>query len=84
MINLQTLLIGIITAFLALPLGNILAAILVFIINKRSFGWTMQFEILPSVMLEGAVLAILTAIIAGIFPGFKMAKTSPALALREE
>jgi putative ABC transport system permease protein len=84
MINLQTLLMGIITAFLALPLGNILAAILVFIINKRSFGWTMQFEILPSVMLEGALLAILTAIIAGIYPGYKMAKTSPALALREE
>jgi putative ABC transport system permease protein len=84
MINLQTLLMGIITAFLALPLGNILAAILVFIINKRSFGWTMQFEILPSVMLEGALLAILTALIAGIYPGYKMARTSPALALREE
>ncbi len=84
MINLQTFLMGIITAFLALPLGNILAAILVFIINKRSFGWTMQFEILPSVMLEGALLAILTAVIAGLYPGYKMAKTSPALALREE
>ena len=84
MVSLQSLLMGIITAFLALPLGNILAAILVFIINKRSFGWTMQFEILPSVMIEGALLAILTALIAGIYPGYKMAKTSPALALREE
>ena len=83
-VNLQTLLMGFTAGVLALPLGNILAAILVFIINKRSFGWTMQFEFLPSIMMEAMALSIVAAFLAGIYPGYKMSKTSPANALREE
>jgi putative ABC transport system permease protein len=84
MVNLQTLLMGITAGVLALPLGNILAAILVYIINKRSFGWTMQFNIVPSIMLEALLLSIIAALLAGIYPGFKMSRTSPVNALREE
>ena len=83
-VNLQTLLMGFTAGVLALPLGNILAWILVYIINKRSFGWTMQFELLPSIMIEAMVLSVVAAILAGIYPGYKMSKTSPANALREE
>lgn len=83
-VNLQTLLMGVTAGVLALPLGNILAAILVYIINKRSFGWTMQFEILPQIMLEAMILSIVAALLAGLYPGIKMSRTSPANALREE
>jgi putative ABC transport system permease protein len=83
-VNLQTLLMGFTAGVLALPLGNILAAILVYIINKRSFGWTMRFEILPSIMLEAMIVSLAAALLAGIYPGYKMSKTSPANALREE
>ncbi len=84
MVNLQTLLMGFTAGLIALPLGNILAAILIYIINKRSFGWTMQFEILPGILAEAMMLALVAAILAGIYPGYKMSKTSPANALREE
>lgn len=83
-VNLQTLLMGLTAGIIALPLGNILAAILVYIINKRSFGWTMQFNILPQIMLEAMLLSLAAAVLAGIYPGYKMSKTSPANALREE
>lgn len=83
-VNLQTLLMGLTAGVLALPLGNILAAILVFIINKRSFGWTMQFDVIPSIMIEAMLLSLLAAVLAGIYPGYKMSKSSPANALREE
>ena len=83
-VNLQTLLMGFTAGVLALPLGNILAAILVYIINKRSFGWTMQFEILPSIMIEAMIVSLAAAFLAGIYPGIKMSKTSPSNALREE
>ena len=75
---------GITAGILALPLGNLLAAILVYIINKRSFGWTMQFSAVPSIMTEALILAIVAAVLAGIYPGIRMSKTSPANALREE
>jgi putative ABC transport system permease protein len=84
MVNLQTILMGLTAGLLAVPLGNILAAILVFIINKRSFGWTMQFELVPSIMIEAVLLSLVAALLAGIYPGYKMSKSSPALALREE
>ena len=83
-VNLQTILMGFTAGIIALPLGNILAAILVYIINKRSFGWTMQFEVLPSIMIEAMILSLVAAMLAGIYPGYKMSKTSPANALREE
>ena len=84
MVNLQTLLMGFTAGLLSVPLGNILAAILVFIINKRSFGWTMQFELIPSIMIEAVILSLIASLLAGIYPGYKMSKSSPALALREE
>jgi putative ABC transport system permease protein len=84
MVNMQTLLMGLTAGLLALPLGNILAAILVYIINKRSFGWTMQFDLLPSIMIEAMIVSLLAAFLAGIYPGYKMSKTSPSNALREE
>lgn len=84
MVNLQTLLMGLIAGLTALPLGNILAAILIYIINKRSFGWTMQFEILPGILAEALLLSLAAALLAGIYPAYKMSKTSPANALREE
>lgn len=83
-INLQTFYMGLISGLIALPLGNILAAILVYIINKRSFGWTMQFDIIPSIILESFLLAIIASVIAGLYPAYKMSGTSPALALKEE
>ena len=83
-INLQTVLMGITAGLLALPLGNILAAILVFIINKRSFGWTMQFDILPSIMIEAVIVSLIAAFLAGVYPGYIMSRTSPINALREE
>jgi putative ABC transport system permease protein len=83
-VNLQTLLMGLTAGMLSIPLGKILAAILVFIINKRSFGWTMQFDIIPSIMLEALVISVGAALLAGLYPGYIMSKSSPALALREE
>ena len=83
-INLQTFFMGLISGLIALPLGNLLAAILVFIINKRSFGWTMQFDIVPSIILESFLLAIFASVLAGLYPAYKMSKSSPALALKEE
>jgi putative ABC transport system permease protein len=73
-VNLQTLLMGFTAGVLALPLGNILAAILVYIINKRSFGWTMQFEILPSIMIEAMIVSLAALCLQGFIPAIKCQK----------
>lgn len=81
---LQTGLMGFISGILALPLGNILAYVLINVINKRSFGWSLEFKFNPEIMLQALLLAIVSSILAGIYPAYKMSKTPTAYALRNE
>lgn len=80
----QTGVIGLISGLLALPLGALLAALMVFVINRRSFGWSMELLLPPSIFLQGVLAALVAALIAGLYPSFRMAATSPAEALRGE
>jgi putative ABC transport system permease protein len=84
LVILQTGIMGFIAAIAALPLGNILAYILVTVVNKRSFGWTVNFEFIPEYMLQGFVVSILASVLAGIYPAIKLSQSSPANSLREE
>jgi putative ABC transport system permease protein len=80
----QTGLMGLTAGLLALPVGALVATVLVFVINRRSFGWTLQMLLPPGVFAQAIVLALIAALLAGIYPAIRMARTSPALALREE
>jgi putative ABC transport system permease protein len=80
----QTGLMGLTAGLLALPVGALVATVLVFVINRRSFGWTLQMLLPPGVFVQAIVLALIAALLAGIYPAIRMARTSPALALREE
>ena len=80
----QTGLMGLTAGLLALPVGVLVAGVLVFVINRRSFGWTLELTISPGVLLQAVVLALAAALLAGLYPALRMARTPPALALREE
>ena len=80
----ETALIGLIAGFLSLPLGIMEALILVYVVNLRSFGWTMQLFLDPAYGVQAVVLSLAAAILAGIYPSIMIARTSPALALKEE
>jgi putative ABC transport system permease protein len=84
MVIAQTGLMGLAAGLLSLPVGLVLSAIMVYIINRRSFGWTIHLEVAPALLLEALLLAVGTALAAGLVPAWRMARTSPALALREE
>ncbi len=84
MITAQTTTMGILAAIIAIPLGLVLAYCLIFVINLRSFGWTMNMIIDHVVLLQAIIISVLAAVIAGLYPAYKMSKTSPAMALREE
>ncbi len=84
LVTMQTGLMGLIAGIMSVPLGNILAYILIFVINRRSFGWSIDFHIIPEMMFEAIIISVIAALLAGIYPAYKMANTSPALALRQE
>ena len=65
---------GLLAGLLAVPGGLLLAWVLVFVINRRSFGWTMPIEPSPRILLQGVALSVLAAVLAGLYPAWKMAR----------
>lgn len=84
LVTLETGLVGGAAGLLAMPLGVLLAAVMVHVINRRSFGWSMELLLPAGPLLEGWVAATAAALLAGLYPAWRMARTSPAVALREE
>ena len=84
MLTLQTGLMGLVSGLLAIPLGLGLAALLIFVVNQRSFGWSLQFQVMPEILAQSLLLAVFAALLAGLYPAYKMSNSSPALALKEE
>ncbi len=80
----QTGVIGFMAGLLSIPLGIVMAAILVYVINLRSFGWTLQFQITPEMLIQAMLVAVTAAILAGLYPSWKITQTNPADALRDE
>lgn len=80
----QTGLIGLAAGVLAIPMGLILSVVMIYVVNKRSFGWTLTMEVGPEVLGQAVVLAVVGALLAGLYPAWRMSRTSPALALRGE
>lgn len=80
----QTGLIGLAAGLLAVPMGLVLAVVMVFVVNKRSFGWTLDFLVTPGILGQAVALALVAALLAGLYPARRMASSSPALALRGE
>ncbi|MFO7661664.1 MAG: FtsX-like permease family protein [Chloroflexota bacterium] len=81
---LQTGLMGLVAGLLALPVGYALAWILVYVINVRSFGWTLQMELQPEYFIQALAVAVIAALLAGIYPSLRVGNMEIAGALREE
>ena len=80
----QCSLMGLVAGLLAMPVGVMLASVLIHVINRRSFGWTFPTVVSEQTLLEGVLLAVIAAVLAGLYPAWRMAQTPAALALREE
>ncbi len=84
MVTMQTGFIGVLSGVAAIPLGIIMAWVLIAVINRRAFGWEMDMIIEPGVLLTSLALAIGAALVAGLYPARRAATARPALAMREE
>ena len=72
---------GLIAACIAWPLGVVLAVVLINVVNHRSFGWTMEISIALRPFIETLALALLSALVAGVYPALRIARKLPAAAL---
>ncbi len=84
LVQTQTGVMGLIAGVLSLPVGVIMALLLILVINLRAFGWSMDVHVDPLILLQAVGLSVAAALVAGIYPAYRMARISPAGALRED
>jgi putative ABC transport system permease protein len=77
-------LLGLLANFAGFILGYFLSLILVFVINKQSFGWTIRFH-WPVAVLCGALTVVYAAtVLAGLYPAQVAVKLNPLEVVHEE
>lgn len=84
LVTAQTGLLGLVSGILSLPIGWVLSVVMIEVVNRRSFGWSLDLEVGPEILLQAVGLALVGALLAGLYPAWRMARTPPAAALREE
>ncbi len=84
LVMLETGLMGAVAGLLAMPTGLALSYILIYIINRRSFGWTLQMRVGPAPFAMALVIAVIAALLAGVYPARKLGRLMAAEALRYE
>jgi putative ABC transport system permease protein len=77
-------LLGLMAGLLGLALGTALSLVLIYVVNKQSFGWTIQFH--PPITLLAAALSLVwvVTVLAGVFPARFAARLEPADVVHEE
>ncbi|MBL8260593.1 MAG: FtsX-like permease family protein [Candidatus Competibacteraceae bacterium] len=84
LVSLQTGFMGAVAGLLAIPTGLVLALVLIFVINRRAFGWSLPFQVSVGLLAETVALATAAALLAGVYPIWRMSRARPAEALRTD
>ena len=84
MIVTQTGVIGLISGLAAIPMGIVMAVVLIRVINRRAFGWQIDISIAPDILAVAVGFAIVASVLAGLYPAWRAGRNQPAIAMREE
>jgi len=75
---------GAFAAIAGMALGWALSLLLIFVVNKQSFGWTIQFHP-PAGLLAAALLLVWCAtVLAGLYPARVASRLNPIEVIHEE
>jgi putative ABC transport system permease protein len=84
MMMLESGLLGSTAGILAWPTGMIMALILIFVINLRSFGWTIRMQLDPIIFLQAFLIGVMAALLAAIYPIYQLSQRPLAESLHGE
>jgi putative ABC transport system permease protein len=77
-------LIGILANILGLALGYVLSLVLIYVINKQSFGWTIQFHWPVVVLLASLSVVYVATVLGGLIPARLAVRLDPMAVMHEE
>ena len=76
-------LLGLLANVVGLVLGTALSLILIFVINKQSFGWTIQFHWPVALLLIALSGIYIATILAGLYPARTATRMNPIEVIHE-
>jgi putative ABC transport system permease protein len=77
-------LLGLLANFAGLALGFALSLVLIYVINKQSFGWTIRFHWPVAVLLGAIGVVYVATVLAGLYPAQVAVRLNPLEAVHEE
>jgi putative ABC transport system permease protein len=83
-IFLEAGMIGLLATIAGLALGVVLSLLLIFVINKQSFGWTIQLHWPVTVLLAALMVVFLATVLSGFYPARIAARLNPIEVMHEE
>ena len=66
------------TSLMALGLGLLLAWVLLAVINVEAFGWRLPMDVFPAQYARLGALALMAALLAALWPAWRLVRRSPA------
>jgi putative ABC transport system permease protein len=84
MIVLESTLLGIASTVAGLVMGYVLSWILIYVINKQSFGWTINFHTPTALIAASLAVTLLASALAGLVPARMARRIDIALAMKTE
>jgi putative ABC transport system permease protein len=83
-ILIEAALIGLLANLAGIALGFALSLILIYVINKQSFGWTIRFHWPVAVLLGAWTMVYVATVVAGLYPARVAARLNPVEAVHED
>jgi putative ABC transport system permease protein len=84
MLVLESVILGLTSTVSGIAMGYILSFVLIYVINKQSFGWTIEFHSPVALVSASVAVTFAAALIAGILPSRLAGRIEPAAALKAE
>lgn len=80
----QTGFMGLVALVAAIPAGLLTALLLIDVINRRAFGWRIDVHLSVAQFGNALLLALVAALVAGLYPARRVAVATIAADIREE
>ena len=77
-------LIGLLANMAGLALGFVMSLVLIYVINKQSFGWTIRFHLPVAILLGALTIVYAATVLAGLYPARVAVRMNPLEAVHEE
>jgi putative ABC transport system permease protein len=77
-------LLGLLANLAGMALGFALSLVLIYVVNKQSFGWTIRFHWPVGILLGALTLVYLATVLAGLYPAQVAVRLNPIEVVHEE